>query len=75
MTDLLIWSLFWPFIIIVPLGLLALLKHFNPRAFEILMFFLHRLKSEQSASNYWEHLQNLKNEKARESSKNSALHH
>jgi hypothetical protein len=75
MTDLLLWSLFWPFIIIVPLALLALLKHFNPRTFEILMFFLHRLKSEQSARNYWDHLQYLQNEKARESSENSDLHH
>ena len=49
MTDLLLWSLFWPFIIIVPLALMALFKYFNPRSFEILMYFLHRLKSEQSA--------------------------
>ena len=63
MTDLLLWSLFWPFIIIVPLALMALFKYFNPRSFEILMYFLHRLKSEQSARQYWEDLQYLKNQK------------
>ena len=67
MTDLLLWSLFWPFIIIVPLALMALFKYFNPRSFEILMYFLHRLKSEQSARQYWEDLQYLKNQKENES--------
>ena len=67
MTDLLLWSLFWPFIIIVPLALMALFKYFNPRFFEILMYFLHRLKSEQSARQYWEDLQYLKNQKENES--------
>ena len=61
------WSLFWPFIIIVPLALMALFKYFNPRSFEILMYFLHRLKSEQSARQYWEDLQYLKNQKENES--------
>ena len=61
MTDLLLWSLFWPFIIIVPLALMALFKYLNPRSFEILMYFLHRLKSEQSARQYWEDLQYLPN--------------
>ena len=51
------------FIIIVPLALMALFKYFNPRSFEILMYFLHRLKSEQSARQYWEDLQYLKNQK------------
>ena len=67
MTDLLLWSLFWPFIIIVPLALIALFKYFNPRSFEILMYFLHRLKSEESARQYWEDLQYLKNQKENES--------
>ena len=67
MTDLLLWSLFWPFIIILPLALMALFKYFNPRSFEILMYFLHRLKSEQSARQYWEDLQYLKNQKKNES--------
>ena len=67
MTDLLLWSLFWPFIIIVPLALMAMFKYFNPRSFEILMYFLHRLKSEQSARQYWEDLQYLKNQKENES--------
>ena len=67
MTDLLLWSLFWPFIIIFPLALMALFKYFNPRSFEILMYFLHRLKSEQSARQYWEDLQYLKNQKENES--------
>ena len=56
MYDRLIWVLFWPFIIIVPLALLALFKHLNPRAFELLMFYLHKLKSEESANDYWEYV-------------------
>ena len=75
MSDLLIWSLFWPFIIIVPLALLALLKHFNSHTFEIIMFFLHRLKSEQTARNYWENLQFLKNQKEEETKENSEIQH
>ena len=75
MSDLLIWSLFWPFIIIVPLALLAIIKHINPHAFEIMMFFLHRLKSEQAARNYWENLQFLKNQKKEETQENSEIQH
>ena len=64
MSDGLIWALFWPFIIIVPLAILALFKHLNPRAFEILMYYLHRLKSEESANDYWENVITLREQEA-----------